>query len=294
MTRKPAAAPTAPDLYALVVRLIAEDGGRLRATHGELAHAAFLDLVQQVDPDLARALHDMDGRKPFTISPLHGYRRRSKGHLGVRAGEIGWLRVTLLDPALFHAFITNFLRGPRRASVRLGAVSFQVSEILSSAESHVLAGAASLQALRDRWASADLDGGERAIRLTFASPTAFSMRNPDTPFRHMHVLPAPALVFGELARYWDGMAGGETMDAVRAYAQEAVAIGSHNIRTRMYRYRHSKQIGFVGDVHYRILDEDNVGMICHLNRLADLAFYTGLGSRTTMGMGQVYRTPEGD
>jgi CRISPR/Cas system endoribonuclease Cas6 (RAMP superfamily) len=30
-------------------------------------------------------------------------------------------------------------------------------------------------------------------------------------------------------------------------------------------------------------------MIRHLNRLADLAFYTGLGSKTAMGMGQVRR-----
>ncbi|MBK8129491.1 MAG: CRISPR system precrRNA processing endoribonuclease RAMP protein Cas6 [bacterium] len=30
-------------------------------------------------------------------------------------------------------------------------------------------------------------------------------------------------------------------------------------------------------------------MIQHLNRLADLAFYTGVGSKTTKGMGQVNR-----
>ena len=278
-----------PDLYALIIRLIAGEDGSLRATQGELAHAAFLDVLQQVDGDLAQALHDHEGRKPFTISPLRGYRRRSKGRLGIRAGESGWLRVTLLDPALFHTFITYFLQGPPQTAVRLGRIPFQVSEILSTPESHFLAGAGSVQALRERWAAVDVEGSHRTIPLTFGSPTAFSIRNPNTPFRYMHVLPDPALVFGELARYWDEMSGSDAMEAIRDYAQEAVAVSRHNIRTHMYRYRRSKQIGFTGNVHYHILDRENEAMIRRLNRLADLAFYTGLGSKTTMGMGQVYR-----
>ena len=283
-----------PNLYALVIRLIAGDDGRLRATQGELAHAAFLDILQQVDADLSQTLHDLNGRKPFTISPLHGYRRRGKGQLAVRAGESGWLRVTLLDPALFHTFITYFLQGPRGAAVRLGKIPFQVSEILSTTESHFLAGADSLQALREKWTPAGPGRDRRAIALTFGSPTAFSIRNPNTPFRLKYVLPDPGRVFGELARYWDEMAGDDLMDGVSAYAKEAVAVSRHNIRTRMYRYRRSKQIGFTGNVHYAILDSENDEMIRHLNRLADLAFYTGLGSKTTMGMGQVYRMIEDD
>lgn len=57
----------------------------------------------------------------------------------------------------------------------------------------------------------------------------------------------------------------------------------------MYEYRRSKQVGFTGRVTFEILDKEAADPIKHLNRLADLAFYTGVGSKTTMGMGQVSR-----
>lgn len=282
-----------PTLYALIVRLLPAEDGELRATQGELAHAAFLDILRQVDERLAQRVHDMGGRKPFTISPLRGYRRKGKGSLGVRAGQEGWLRITLLDAALFGTFIGYFLQGTRRATVRLGRIPFQVTEILSTPESHFLAGHGSVEALAEAWRARTLENEQRTIALSFASPTSFSIRNPETPFRTIHVLPDPPLIFGELARYWDRLSGDETRTWTREYAREAVVVARHNIRTRMYRYRRSKQVGFTGNVQFQILDKENEEAIGHLNRLADLAFFTGLGSKTTMGMGQVYRRDEG-
>lgn len=281
-----------PTLYALIIRLIAKRDGELRASPGELAHAAFLDIVHQVDPVLSQALHDKNTRKPFTISPLRGYRRSSKELLAVKAGQEGWLRITLLDVTLFQAFIRYFLHGPLQATVRLGDIPFQVTEILSSPDSHFLAGHGSVGELADYWQRVPLQSEQWRIAFTFASPTAFNIRNENTPFRTVQVLPDPALVFGELARYWDRMSGDNTMDAVRAYVSEAVVVARHNIRTRMVRYRRSKHIGFTGNVQFQILDRHDEEMTRHLNRLADLAFFTGLGSKTTMGMGQVYRRDE--
>ncbi|MCZ7672358.1 MAG: hypothetical protein M5U34_37165 [Chloroflexi bacterium] len=88
-----------PDLYALIIRLIASQNGRLRATQGHLAHAAFLSILQQADPAISQAIHDMPGRKPFTISPLEGFGTPHNGHIQINAGQEGWLRVTLLDPS---------------------------------------------------------------------------------------------------------------------------------------------------------------------------------------------------
>ena len=59
-------------LFSSVVRLHALRDGHIPQTQGHLAHAAFHDLVGQVDADLARVLHDANARKPFTLSPLHG------------------------------------------------------------------------------------------------------------------------------------------------------------------------------------------------------------------------------
>ena len=116
-----------PDLTlnAVVVNLIATTDGYMPLTQGALAHAAFLDLVAAAAPDLAARLHDSGVRQPFTISPLRelpeqtdadGYRL----HAGARAA----LRLTLLDPDLFGAFLQRLLTaGP---NLRLLAFRRQV------------------------------------------------------------------------------------------------------------------------------------------------------------------------
>lgn len=280
----------APDLYALVIRLTAQKSGNMPATQGHLAHAAFLDILRQVDPAVSQAIHDnKNGRKPFTISPLHGYGHGRAGKLHVKAGQEGWLRVTLLDPALFHTFISHFLQGSTRPVIRLENIPFHVSEILTSPNSHSQAGTVNLQHLQHKWETmADLSP-HLTIPMNFRTPTAFSLRN--GRFRHMHILPDPALVFGELAGYWERLADNSPIsrDAVREFAAYGTVVSRHRIQTHMVQFRKSKQIGFAGIVHFLIQDKENQPMVRYLNQLADLAFYTGIGSKTGQGMGQLTR-----
>jgi CRISPR-associated endoribonuclease Cas6 len=287
----------APDLYALVIRLVARGGGSLRATQGHLAHAAFFDLLRGVDPPLAAALHDDRGRKPFTLSPLQGLGPVRDGRLAVRPGDAAWLRVTLLDPLLFQTFIRFFLAPGRPASLRLEPIEWQVTELLSTPTSHPLAGLVALDELWRRWAEGDPAPDWRRIDLVFRSPTAFSLRRDpeeraESPGgrspRRMHVLPDPSLVFGELAGHWDRLTGDDSQAAVRHYAARDVVVARHAIETHMYQFPRGKQVGFTGRVLFELLGDDEL-LIRHLNRLADLAFFTGLGSKTTMGMGQVNR-----
>ncbi|MCA9948905.1 MAG: CRISPR-associated endoribonuclease Cas6 [Anaerolineales bacterium] len=276
-----------PDLYALIIRLISENNGRLRATQGHLAHAAFLNILQQVDPQISQAIHDIQGRKPFTISPLTGFGKPYKGQIQIKAGQEGWLRVTLLHPLLFQTFISYFLQGTNHPTIRLENHTFHISEILNTPGSHPLAGYNHLQNLYTKWQSTTPLNDHKTIKLNFRTPTAFSMRN--APFRHMHILPDPPLVFGQLADYWDKLTGYDTRDTIRHFCAENVVVARHKIETHMYQYRKSKQVGFTGHVTYEILGKDATEMIQHLNRLADLAFYTGVGSKTAQGMGQVNR-----
>jgi CRISPR-associated endoribonuclease Cas6 len=281
-----------PTLYALIIRLIATQNGRLRATVGHLAHAAFLNILQQLDPAVSTAIHDMHGRKPFTISPLEGYGLPHNGQLSIQAGQEGWLRVTLLDPTLFQTFISYFLQGGNKPTIQLENHTFHISEILNTPASHPLAGYDSPQNLFDRWQQTSQLTNHQTIQLHFRTPTAFSMRS--APHRHMHILPDPPLVFGQLADYWDrltagALTGDNTRDAIRLFCAENVVIARYSLETHMYQYRRSKQVGFTGKVTYEILDKQPPQITQHLNRLADLAFYTGVGSKTTQGMGQVNR-----
>ena len=284
-----------PTLYTLIIGVIAARNGRLRATQGHLAHAAFLNILREVDPTLSQVIHDRHGRKPFTISPLEGYGHGQQGQLTVNAGQEGWLRVTLLDPVLFQSFISYFLQG-NRPTIQLENITFHVSEILTTPGSHPLAGYDSVQNLYSRWEQPEGPTSQMAtIQLHFRTPTAFSMRS--SPHRQMHILPDPPLVFGQLADYWDRLSEGtlgtppgrDTRDTVRLFCAENVVVARYNLDTHMYEYRRSKQVGFTGRVTFEILDKEAADPIKHLNRLADLAFYTGVGSKTTMGMGQVSR-----
>ncbi len=283
-----------PDLYALIIRLVAQDGGSLRATQGHLAHAAFLDLLRTVDPPLAAALHDDRGRKPFTLSPLQGLGMGRDGRLAVRPGDAAWLRVTLLDPVVFQSFIRFFLRPGQGARLRLEPIEFQVTELLNTPASHPLAGHGSLAELEQEWATVALTPEHRHVELAFRSPTAFSLRwlgagTGERSARRMLVLPDPPLVFGELAGYWDRLTGSETQEAVRQYAARDVVVARHTIKTHMFQFPRGKQLGFTGKVAFELLGDDDEPFVRHLNRLADLAFFTGLGSKVTMGMGQVNR-----
>lgn len=278
---------SAPDLYALVIRLIAEKTGPLRKTQGHLAHGAFLDMLRQADPNVAKTVHDMHGRKPFTISPLEGFGHGRKGQIEINAGQEGWLRITLLDARLFHTFTSYFLQGDNRPTIHLDGAPFHISEVLGTSGSHQLAGVTSLRQLQDQWSDIDLQGDHRTIALHFRTPTAFSLRG--SGFRHMHVLPDSALVFGQLAGYWDRLSRNNTQEATTEEAEMSAAVARHDIKTHAYQFKQGVQIGFTGRVTYKILDTENETLIRHLNRLADLAFFTGLGYKTTMGMGQVTR-----
>ena len=263
-----------PDLYALIIRLVPQQSGTLRATVGHLAHAAFLNILRQVDPALSEKVHNLNGRKPFTLSPLHGYGYGKKGKLHIRSGQPGWLRVTLLDPTLFHTFINYFLQGNHHATIQLDGLAFHVTEILSTPNSHPLAGYDNLTQLYERWQTINRLHDYQTIQLTFRTPTAFSLRN--GRFRHMHILPDPPLVFGELAGYWDRLTGNDTQGTIREFTAFNVAVSRHDIQTHALQFPRSKQIGFTGSVDFKVLDKNAAEMIQHLNRLADLAFYTGL------------------
>jgi CRISPR-associated endoribonuclease Cas6 len=308
-------------LYSTVVKLIAMRDGSLPATQGRLAHAAFLDIIRAVDPDLAAALHASRARKPFTVSPLYGLPRPQDGQVPVRRGRTAWLRFTLLGGELFATFTRRFLTTPSPTlplqggkegtlkgkanvetfqpanpprgggpTIRMGAVDFAVSEVLTTPGSHAWAGYTTLGALERAWGERRLDAAAWSISLRFASPTVFSRGTRDGLGKWMEPFPSPALLFGSLAAAWNQVSP-RPVDkaAVRAYAEETVVVGLYHMSSRMVRYWGQPQIGATGRISYLLKDRRDQPMIRTLNCLADFAFYSGVGYKTTMGMGQVRR-----
>lgn len=56
-------------------------------------------------------MHDAQGRSAFSLSPLYGFwRSRQDKRIHVHAGASGWLRISLLDDALFETVQEHLLR----------------------------------------------------------------------------------------------------------------------------------------------------------------------------------------
>ena len=70
-----------------LISLIPETDVTLRPTMGHHAHAAFLAIMRESDPDLAETLHAQSTQKPFTVSPLIAEAKKRDNLLHIKAGH---------------------------------------------------------------------------------------------------------------------------------------------------------------------------------------------------------------
>jgi CRISPR-associated endoribonuclease Cas6 len=276
-------------LYSIVLKLTPTREATVRATMGHQVHAAFLRTVRESDPALAEVLHTPDlPVRPFTVSPLLGTGQARDYRLHLSPHEDYFLRFTILYPPIFDRFMERFLRGEGRPVIRLGRAVLLIKEILTTPESHPWTGYTSWSHL------ADEAQPNPEIALEFTSPTAFSFGQKAWG-KKIVVLPEPELVFGSLSRSWNNLAPLPLQvdrRALRAYAEEHVVVKRlHGLETQMLHFGRAPQVGFVGRVTYGLM-ADNEAACCQLNGLAELAFYAGVGMKTTMGMGQTRRVVE--
>lgn len=289
-----------PTLYSTVVKLIARDDGLIPATQGRLAHAAFLDLIRAVDPASAETLHTKNQRRPFTVSPLQGLGQARNGQIQVKSGQEVWLRFTLLGSELFTSFTRFLLPSSSNGSasgveIRLGELGFAIGEVLTTPGSHLWAGYTSLSELCQCWQKGLLAESAWQIGLELASPTVFSRGSRNDRGKQMDPFPSPAMLFGSLAAAWnEHLPISLDKRAIRAYAEETVVVGLYRLESRVFRYWGQPQIGATGVITYLLQDRQNRELGRVLNLLADFAFYSGVGYKTTMGMGQVRRVRQGE
>jgi|GEM_PF-1245642 len=311
-------------LYSSVIKLTNLHPATLTHLGGQHAHAAFLEIVRAVDESLSQRLHDLNGRKPFTVSPLmvgrspttlglpkgtyiekqggasspkNGSSQRHAIYL--REGWECWLRVTILDDTLFKSFIDYFMSPPsprgrgvggegRIPAIRLGDARFLVSEILTTPGSHPWAGYVSIEELQKRL---DEPVPEKFV-FELLTPTSFRLQD-----KEVATMPTPKLVFGNLAGAWRALTGENNVEAVEKYAAKNLVMGNYKLHSDRLVLHNNPQLGSVGKVEFIRTDKTDHSFdatqdepsIRALNLLADLAFYSGLGRKTAQGMGMVRR-----
>lgn len=248
----------------------------LPLSHGHLAYAAAHDLFLRLEPRLSHALHQADGRKPFTVSPLQGVKPKPRSRtLELTADNTYTWRLTGLGgevSALLRDLgkSTSLLRG-----VRLGQAVF---EIEGSADT-VLGDYISLQ---QKWQGVE---GTVTSTLHFTSPTTFRVGRFEQPF------PLPRWVFGSLLDAWNAHSG----YALEVSKDSFEEIGLTNWRGQTRRIEFGGvmggTVGFEGRFAYRPL---NGAPELHrlVGLLSEFAAFAGVGWQTTSGLGQVEASVE--
>lgn len=280
---------TPSTLYSIVLSMTAEQSGYLPKTHGKLLHGAFYNIIRTIDPDLSEMLHVDDGKPPFTVSPLHGLGKPHNNRFRISSGRKVWLRITLFGDMLLHSFLPYFTKG--ESTIHVGAIRFNLLEIHTSSKNHKYADICNTAALFAQWQTEQITPQKRKIELAFRTPTAFGIRrlSDESARRPVYLFPDPSLVFSELARYWDNLWGSDSQEIITHFAQDYIFTTKYRLKTALLDFKSFKQVGFVGEVAYQIEVDADESLTRQVNLLADLAFYTGIGSRTGMGMGQVSR-----
>jgi CRISPR-associated endoribonuclease Cas6 len=283
--------------HSLVLNLLPQSPIPPQYLTGRHLHALFLTLVSSVDSTLGDRLHDSTADKAFTLSPLQirgegiGDRGQDRGKYKskisissslqyshqqpIPAGTPCWWRISLLDDTLFGKLTQLWLNLNPNRPWHLGPADLYITSIQGTPQSIQPWANASTYAQLYEQAS----DRNSSINLTFSTPTAFRQGQYDT------TLPTRESVFNSLLSRWNKYSGIEFPQI----AIESVFPSFVNIHTEILADSRSKFIGILGEVTYKILGTVEPIQIKQINALADFALYTGVGRKTTMGMGMARR-----
>jgi len=279
--------------YAIVIYAFSQSDLPLVHAQGKILHGLFYELLQKASTAKGEEVHSATGLKPFSTALLLNERQRRGDHL--RAGEEIKIRFTFLDDSLYPLLARYFL-STTDLTFDLVRTEFTVARILTTPQSgEEWAGYASFAEIYDR-ASEE----EKQFTFQFATPTFFK-RGGGPAYPDLIVpLPLPDLVFSSLLRNWNQFSPTSFMDVtlLREICTHHVEIIHHRIFSQQARlifqhedgrYRTTSFPGFVGSCSLRLVGLHDPNFVKTLNGLADFAFYSGIGAKTTMGCGVAKR-----
>ncbi len=281
--------------HSLILNLIPQSPIYPNFLTGRHYHALFLNLVSYVDKNLGDHLHENTSDKAFALSPIqtrppmsrlkNGDRKHVQSHLQshlqwhheqpIPPGTSCWWRISLLDDTLFSKLTNLWLNLNPEQPWHLGSADLFITGIQGTPQSNQpWANATTYQLIYDNASETDT-----IIKFTFATPTAFRQGKFDM------TLPTKESVFNSLLSRWNKYSNIE----FPGVNLESIYPSFFNIHTEIVADSRSKFIGFVGEVNYRIMGDVEAISIKQINTLADFALYSGVGRKTTMGMGMVSR-----
>lgn len=266
-------------MAAAIIRLEAIDSSKQRyiPRHGNAAREWWCRFLLDTHPDrheqLTPLLAPPAGNhlpSPYTISFIH-----------TESSGVSYLRVTALVEPLVEALINSLNHLPEELALD-GCVYRVVGATLDPAQ-HPGAGTGSYTGIINETA----DQGGRAFYFDLMTPMCFHSKGQDIPF------PEPRLFFGSLLNRWETFTGERILISLDSFIRDRMEISRFRLRGISYEYMPGRQvIGSVGWVRFFLrgsLKSADDHHAAHMIRvLATFAHYSGVGVRTTAGMGQIY------
>ncbi|TCP60212.1 CRISPR-associated Cas6 family protein [Heliophilum fasciatum] len=261
-------------LLSMVFRLQAMNNAFLPLSHGAMAYAALLKMIDRRSPALAKEIHDVQSAKPITVAPLQSAGMvPSHPHVHIVAGEVFTWRVTALTANVAEE-IQQMVHSVER--VQIGQGIFQVLEVVTSWAEHGEARQTTYPELLNRW---ERQAVPAEVTLQFVTPTAFRRG------RVHQLLPTPRLVWGSLLDRWNRWAP-QSFTIGRDLLEEAILLRAWQGGTQRIELDHRAATGFTGQFTYRV-QPNYPAVRLMMAVLADFAFFSGVGWQTAHGMGQV-------
>lgn len=252
-------------LHTLVIHLGVAEDSFLPIACGRAIHAQVLDWFHMASPELSEAIHKSQ-ESPLSLSGLVGKRRKS----GVRAGDEFYFRIGLLDGSLIEPLLSGLAKwGDQPFSLAKCPFVFRSINMLPGTDPWV--GSSDYALLAKTPTTLD------DLALKLLSPTSFKLNTG----QGIQPFPLPEAVFGNLHRRWKVFAP-EELQFPRL--QWSGFVSDYDLKTQKWRMENSVEIGAVGWVRYRFPDPEQARIA---TILAHFAFFSGVGRKTAMGMGQV-------
>ncbi len=275
--------------YAIVIHAFPRTNLPLVHAQGKILHGLFYELLQKASAAKGDEVHSTEGLKPFSTALLLNERQRRAEY--IRTGEEVTIRFTFLDDSLYPLLARYFLSTPD-LSFDLVRTELTVTRILTTPQSgEEWAGCVSFEELYTN--SSD---SEKQFSFHFATPTFFK-RGGGPAYPDLIVpLPLPDLVFGSLLRNWNQFSPASFLEAnlLKEICSHHLEMTHHRISSQLARlvfprddgtYRTTTFPGFAGSCSFRLVELHDQTIIKTLNALADFAFFSGVGAKTTMGCG---------
>lgn len=276
-------------LVSFVALMEALEPGFTPLTTGDLMQGALFRHVSLLKEEAARALHS--DPPAYTISPLLCDHEEVRGARRViAAGERTWFRVTALQRDAADLMFAMAER-TRRWELFTGSARavFRINHWKSLASEHPWSGQIHPEDLwQSAWAA--MRRQPDRIWLDFQTPTGWA-RNPDA-WPEFQNWPSAGAVFSSLERKCRRHLPELGRDMSLRPAEDLLALGQYKVESHALRFeRHdTPATGFTGSCEYLLRPDASPAETLRVHFLAGLAFYTGIGAKTSWGMGMARRS----